>query len=636
MKIKILGWGYENIRRFDTLNFDLRQDDDLTPHIALVMMRNGTGKTTTTTLMRAVLSGSAVYWTSEQIRDFMPQHGQPEYGKFFLKVRFDEDEYHFILTLDYMRGTVSYQTTRIGLSGGQNDGLNLPMQIRGAFDKVEFVNRFIFDGEQAHKTLSTGNKEAEMAIVNLYQISDLDSLIKKIEELVKKKQDSSFGAATSRSVTVNRTKVANRKATLDHLEQRYESLKRRKAFLADKVDSLTSRKIELIASDEQLRKKQEDLLTDQELTSVELKRAFAVIEYKIKEPFQIHGIFHNRLQEFTQNLKTLKLPKTIAREFFKELAENDDCVCGRSIGQEEKQIILSRAENYLGEEDLSAINAIKDRLNNYILDNDLKDAYQQMLMLKEHLRKVRNALDRLALSLDDQANKEIQSIDKELISLQEDASIVEKDLRVLSAPSSAVGATDQNNLYLARAAWEEANRNFLEATGTYEFTIKSEKLITYIKRIRQAAISRLKKTIIEKTNEKISRILTDEKLMIERIDGNLVLQGKASVSEGQTLAVAYAYIGSLFEHSSFEFPFVVDSPAASMDLEVRREVAMIIPQLFEQLVIFVTSGEVAGFAEKFYDRDDVLYATILGQSEHGGAICEFGKDFFSTYQSEEE
>ena len=79
--------------------------------------------------------------------------------------------------------------------------------------------------------------------------------------------------------------------------------------------------------------------------------------------------------------------------------------------------------------------------------------------------------------------------------------------------------------------------------------------------------------------------MTDEQIVVERIDGNLVLQGRSGASEGQTLAIAYAYICSLFEHSSFDFPFVVDSPAASMDLDVRREVAAVIPQLFKQLLM---------------------------------------------------
>ena len=91
----------------------------------------------------------------------------------------------------------------------------------------------------------------------------------------------------------------------------------------------------------------------------------------------------------------------------------------------------------------------------------------------------------------------------------------------------------------------------------------------------------------------------------------------------------------MFEHSAYDFPFVVDSPAASMDLDVRREVAAVIPHLFKQLVIFVTSGEVAGFAERMYSLEDIIYLTIEGEHDRKLAKCTLGKDYFSSYQSEE-
>lgn len=91
------------------------------------------------------------------------------------------------------------------------------------------------------------------------------------------------------------------------------------------------------------------------------------------------------------------------------------------------------------------------------------------------------------------------------------------------------------------------------------------------------AMEKLKKYTVDATNEKIRQIISNDTVMIQRIDGHLVLENKEGVSEGQTLAVAYAYIGTLFEHSRLEFPFIVDTPAAPMDLGMRREVAEVIP-----------------------------------------------------------
>lgn len=634
MEIKLLGWGYENIRRINTLELNLLQHDTTPPHISLIMMRNGTGKTTTITLIRAILSGAAVSWSPERVREFQPTHGQATSGKFYVKMRFGTELYHYNLLLDYEQGAALYQTSRVGMTGGLELGRTLPMQLKGVFDNEEFINRFVFDGEQARKTLSSGNREAEMAVTYLYQINELDNLISKIRELVERKQVSSPGA-TSRSVSNNRTRMENKKKTLDILKSRRDTISERISQIEDNIETKENRRKELIASDDRLRKEQDRLESEQIRKKEELKQIFLSIENKIVEPFQVHRVFDERLQDLTQNLQTLKLPKTTAREFFKELSESVECICGRPIGAQEKESILSRAENYLGEEDLGAINAIKDKLRHYQPTDELKQTIEIMVKLKEELREIKGGLDRLALRLGGKANQEVAIIDNELKDLARELSDLKGDLSILIAPIGTPTVSDQNNIGMAQKAWEEARNNYLQATGTYEFTQKAEKTISYIEAIRFLALDKLKATIIQKTNEKVEKIITDDKITIDKIDGNLVLHDRKAVSEGQTLAIAYAYIGSLFEHSSFEFPFVVDSPAASMDLGVRREVASIIPRLFKQLVIFVTSGEVAGFAEKFYGLDNVLYATIEGNDDDEKASCTFGKEYFSTYQCEE-
>lgn len=151
----------------------------------------------------------------------------------------------------------------------------------------------------------------------------------------------------------------------------------------------------------------------------------------------------------------------------------------------------------------------------------------------------------------------------------------------------------------------------MKANGTYQFTKKAEKMTEYVRRVRRNTLDSLKEYMVRETNRKLVDLIDSDQVVIRKIDGYLVLDGKDGASEGQTLAVAYAYIGTLFEHSRFEFPFIVDSPAAPMDLSVRREVAEVLPKLFGQTVIFVTSGEKKGFAEIFFKRDDCKLSNNL-------------------------
>ena len=636
MEIKVPGWSYHNIRRFDNLEVDLRQGGNKLPHVALIMMRNGTGKTTTISLIRAILSGAALRWTPEQVREYQPKNSTVESGVFQLSIRFDSDPYIYFLMLDYENGRASYQTSRVNnASGGLEDGRNLPTSLQGIFDVEEFVNRFVFDGEQAKKTLNSTSTEAENAIKYLYRVDRIDSLIAKVRALIARKQEASRGAS-QQSVRNNKTRMDNKEHKLLELKRELSTTENRLRESYDRKEALDNRKMEILASNKSVRNQAEELRTKKAERRSALVGCFATIKARMREPFRVHSVFDEMLSTLANNMQTLKLPKTTAREFFKELSEKEFCICGRPIGPDEKQNILDNAEGYLGEDDLVAINAIKDRIRNRQSDDELNMAVSNMNSAKADLEVIESTLERLVLQLDDVASQEVEAIEAELKSLAIEISSLERTKELLSAPAGAVGANDQNNIYLANKAHEEAKANYNIALGTFEYTTKADKLISYLKSIRNATLGKLKKTVIQKTNEKVESIVTDERLIVERIDGNLVLQGRSGASEGQTLAIAYAYICSLFEHSTYEFPFIIDSPAASMDLDVRREVASVIPTLFKQLVIFVTSGEVAGFAEKMYPLNDVLYLTVEGDHDGDGAKCTTGKDYFATYQCEEE
>lgn len=634
MEIRITGWGYENIRRLNTLDVDLSSDDGILPHTTLVMMKNGTGKTTTLHLMRAALSGNAGDWTPAQVREYKPISSDRDIGKFYIKMKFGDEPYRYSLILDYALGRATYETSRVGLSGGLEDGHRLPTSMRQVLNNDGFVERFIFDGEQAKKTLNASSREAEHAVLYLYQIDKLQSLKQRIDDLVKQKQsESESKGATPSSLSNNKTRRDNKKLQYGELVEKHSKLKVDLEKSEEQKSMLVAKLKKLVESDEALKKQQQELNEESERQENNLVDVLQSIGRYARYPFYVSEEFDKRLTELTQNMQMLKLPKTTAREFFKELAESPDCICGRKIGSAEKEAILQRAELYLGAEDLNAINAIKDKLRSYSRGEELTDALTEMIKTKECINGIQTDLNRLVLKLDEDALKASEEIQGRLNTLNIEISGMRSELAVLEAPAVSTGASEQNNLLLAKKAYDDAEQNYQRALGTYEYTQRAGTLKKYIEATEKLTLEKLKTGIIQKTNEKIAEILPDDPISVDKIDGSLLLHNRSGVSEGQTLAIAYSYIGSLFEHSPYEFPFVIDSPAASMDLDVRREVATIIPKLFKQLIIFVTSGEVAGFAEKFYLLGNIEYLTIEGQNDGENAVCTKGKDYFAAYQN---
>lgn len=634
MKVKILGWEYENIRRMEKLTVRLEhpKKEDVY-HTSLIMMANGTGKTTTLYLIRAILSGNAEQWGSEEVRSYRPAGSDVSEGKFVLFMQFDEDIYYFVLHLDYLEGTAWYETSNAMMEGGYERGRRLPLEWRGIFRSEEFVNRFVFDGEQARKTLNSKSREAENAILYLYQLDKLDRLSDLIDRLVKRYQDQNGGGASARSVQIYRKKA-------EKSEQKYLALKKDALEIQRRLERMEGKRKEqekkyqdILAQDNQMKEEQEELLKEREKNKRAEEQAVNQLMNCIRRPYELLLDYHNRLKTLAGNMQTLKLPKNTAREFFRELADSEICLCGRHIGKKEREHILAAAEEYLGEESLIVVNTIKKALNEYEREDHGPKLEQRLKSLLEEETKLEHNMNQLAVQMAGKGNQEILLIQEEIQRLNAEIAGAKKALELLTTEDddNISGLNEDNNIGKAEEAMRTAQKNFLKASGTYEFTLKAQKMKQYIFQVKENTLNRLKTYIVTETNRRVESLIGNDRVIIKSIDGHLVLDGKKGVSEGQTLAVAYAYIGTLFQHSYYEFPFVVDSPAAPMDLDARREVAGILPDLFDQTIIFVTSGEKQGFAETFYPRDDVQYLTIIGKKHQPAKLVE-GRPFFEMYQ----
>ncbi|MFB6306677.1 MAG: hypothetical protein ABEH43_06770, partial [Flavobacteriales bacterium] len=57
--------------------------------------------------------------------------------------------------------------------------------------------------------------------------------------------------------------------------------------------------------------------------------------------------------------------------------------------------------------------------------------------------------------------------------------------------------------------------------------------------------------------------------------------------------------------------------------------------LFDQIIIFIQSGERKRFADPFYDLDDVKYLTVSKKENEPAELLE-GKNIFQSFQDEEQ
>lgn len=228
--------------------------------------------------------------------------------------------------------------------------------------------------------------------------------------------------------------------------------------------------------------------------------------------------------------------------------------------------------------------------------------------------------------------RELQERIEELIRL---ISIARDELeRIESKDENDDSLTEENNLHKADQKFKYYEQEIAKATRTNTALRKKEVVDSLVNEIKLQATTALKQEIVRKTNEKLRRVIVDDYVEIESIDRYIKLKGRDGASEGQTLSIAYCFLGTLFEDSELEFPFIIDSPTGKMDFEKRQAVADIIPLVFNQMIAFVQSAEVERFADRFYANPDSQYLTVVASPQDQAVVVYEGIDFFDSYQRE--
>ncbi|HVZ91644.1 MAG TPA: AAA family ATPase [Rhizomicrobium sp.] len=640
MEIRVLGWSYENIRG-GLRDVSVELGSPL-PRWTLIQMPNGTGKTTTMALFRAVFTGEAL--SPETVQDFRASD-DADTGQFEVRLTIDGRLYRIQLRLDYRTGGYAYWTARSEeRSGGIEEGLLLPREL-GRLLTPQFARLFIFDGELAKEIRTVGRDRAAEAIKTLYRLDQLEKLNVQVDRLVEERQQAAASVSSATEMRgVNRWRnganaAAARKEKLVAEQREYQ---RRQRELDRRHSKIAATIQEHIQQDATLRSRKEAL--DQERARIDQALFEATTQglAVLRSAPKVHPQILARLHALGGKLTSLKLPKTISSEFFRELAEQSECVCGRQITATEKKAILDRANLYLAEDQIAVINKMKLALRESSADNSEFSTVADTL--KTQLRELqRNKRDHDQLELD-----RIEAGDAELQELRSEAQQIEFELKEIEAaverlttrdPSRqrVLRADDKTNIPLCEAELKRCQEKYATVTKTRRFMLQAQLVQELVGRIADLALDRLRERVRTATNEKLKHLVPSESLQVARIGGALELEStrlaaKAGVSEGQSLAVAYAFLTSLLTEAPYQLPFIVDSPAVSLDTKVRREVGELIPGLFGQMIMFVISSEREGFADAFYDRKGVRFFTLWRETDEVTNVRD-GLDFFRSFHA---
>jgi len=595
--IFLAGWEAEGLRCPDH-RVSFEEEPERVYPVSLLQMPNGTGKTTTLQLLRAALSGAgdAGNWQAPQVRAFSKRGNENGTGAFRVTLLVDGRRVTICLNFDFDQGTINYTTT---LASGLKTGFRPPQAIE-KFLAPQFVNFFVFDGELAEHLLSRESTDAQSVIENLFQLT----LFGEVTTVVRQYYDA---RTAGRGATEERG-FARRRNRVEDLRARVARMKAEKAEVVKQYES-TKRTLarNKVKFDEALEKQREhgDRLHAAHLELSEARsvvtRLSADVLRRMRDPHALASSFGAEMMHLKTSLDRVKLPESTAKEFFEELAEEDTCVCGRVLNDEYREAIRERAKHYLGSDDVAFLNALKSDvatavgadpvLHEQDLDSKI-DSLLAAIRKEDECRTASNLLESEAVAADPRLQEpkaEIERLEQEVASL---------DAERQRYDSMDESGTDERTfgVRILERRLEDAERKLAEISNTIDLRKQRDVLVQILESALQKARLGICQEICDESNRRISEVMPDNAIRIQRVDRCLVLEGQEGGSAGETLSVAYAFLATLFNRvEQHQLPFIVDSPANPIDLRVRAKIAELIPKLTRQFVAFTISSERQAF-----------------------------------------
>lgn len=631
--VRILGWRSANLRGY-LRDASISLNPDQYP-ISLLQMPNGTGKTTTMALIRAALNGSVDDEIS--VRALRGSDSDKD-GWFELDILVDEERFTLRITFDFRTGAAFFYTD--SASEGRERGHNIPRLLKQTLSRGA-TELFVFDGELAARMIEDGADAADASIEALYGTDKLQDVVSQIEALKtkRKNQVKDTTTASSREHVDRAEREADEAVTvLKRLEAEKEKLDKELAAIAKRTQEIRSLREKLGLDDDRIKEEQGRISEARALALGDLSRNSDDAIAGFRSPLSVDPTFGERLAKLSETLETRNLPRS-SKSFFRIIADRDRCICGRLLGDKDRDHIREHAEDHLGEEEVTVINEIRYQLSAAPSpDQRFPQIVARLRDADQRLQTAEQDQNRLDDEKRQAGEEEIEALRKEEADLAKQQIVKQNALRLLTQRPDRFEDVDwKTNLEACRRTHRERKRRFETAAGTRQYVRAADLLIKATVESRRKAKSKLRERVTARTNVNLDRILTNEPLRVERIEGRLHIVGenelpKDSASEGQKLAVCYAFLTALLADAPFRLPFVVDSPAVSLDLTLRETVGELIPPLFDQLIVFVISSEREGFADSFKSRDDTAFFTISVERDSGEISVSREKAAFFSFQ----
>lgn len=494
---------------------------------------------------------------------------------------------------------------------------------------------FFFDGERIEQIVRSNNRsEIAEATKKLLGVEVLDRAIKHLTNARKtlEQELEGIGDAETKSLLANKRQ---RSQEIDQLDAREDEIEQELTYQTQLKQEYSQRLREL-GEVEQLQRQREALDAQEREIRDRLQQSKADLKQAIST--QAYSVF---LTGATAQLRALvkerenrgELPADIKQKFVRDLLNRQRCICGTELhegtpahtqvaswldraGLADVEATIYRIEAQVDGIDQQAARFWQQTDREQAAINQLKTALvnveEELEAIREQLRKnpsedIRQLQERL-----DKAERRIDDLNVEKGTLQQQIKDRKAEVDRLSKQIK------ERKLNEGKQKLAQRRITVVQNAIDRLVQVKVNQDTLFRQQLEQRVIDIFSQISFKAQTPKLSDKY--ELSLVEQIGGQEI---PVAASTGENQILSLSFIGSIIDRvrqwskaglvmgpDSSTFPLVMDSPFGSLDELYRRQVAKLIPELANQLVVLVTKtqwrGEVAEEMQPRIGREYVL------------------------------
>ncbi|ELS32753.1 MULTISPECIES: AAA family ATPase [Pseudanabaena] len=515
---------------------------------------------------------------------------------------------------------IQYNKSELFLQVAGDDGKwviqNHPEAVINGILPKSLHQYFFFDGERIEQIVRSDNRnEVAEATKKLLGVQVLDNAIKHLKEARKSLEDElkSIGDAQTKTLISQKQKIESDSTECElrikEIEQEVEAQNQLKA-------SCNQRLTELGGIDE-IQKRRENL----ELQEQETRSNLRSLKNELKEAISKQGysvFLPQAIADFRELVGGLhergELPADIKQTFVIDLLERRKCICGAALHDGSPN--YEQVRSWLEKAGLADVETATLKLEGFVdeVEKQAADFWQSIDTKQVSISHIKTTLSRLELDLESISEQLRKSPVEDIRQMQSRLDEIDRkveDLNLERGRRLQKWTDYQGQIEVLQKQIKSSKQNEDKQKLAQKRIDAAQQAIDLLIELKTNRNELFRKQLETRICEIFSQIsfkaqtprLSEkyELSLVETVAGQEVQSG-ASTGENQILSLSF--IGSIIDRvrewsksglvmgpDSSTFPIVMDSPFGSLDEIYRRQVARLIPQLANQLVVMVSKTQ---------------------------------------------